>query len=208
LSAVEVSAAVDFAEIAGRTGEANPWHSLLTFSDRVSRIGDVAVIAQVTPAQVPYADATELLTAPLIGVVPRSLWPGKPVLSAGYEMTSIYYGLPTSGYSSSAVTPYGDLWRHGGPFVLVLGMMFLGWLLRMVDGLGGVLRTDPRGLFLPALLLASIAKQENDYVSLMAGLPATLLVAYSASRLVRALSRTNPGCGRVDSLGAASDGPE
>ena len=62
---------------------------------------------------------------PVLGFIPRSVWPTKPVLAAGYEVLQEYYGMPASVHSSVAVTPYGDLYRRGGVAVVIAGMLVL-----------------------------------------------------------------------------------
>ena len=128
---------------------------------RWSRLGDVAIIVNQSPSPIPFASPTELLVAPILGFVPRSIWPDKPVLDAGYQINQLYYHSAPGSYSSAAATPYGDLFRHGGIPVVLLGMVLFGGLLRLVDSRpprGG--SNDPRVLFLPMLLFTGVVKQE------------------------------------------------
>lgn len=161
--------------------------SLRQMIRRLSRIGDVTVIVSKTPSSIAYAPAGDLFLGPVLGFIPRSVWPTKPVLAAGYEVLQEYYGMPASVYSSVAVTPYGDLYRRGGVHVVIAGMLVLGLLVRALDSRdGGSPRDDPRLLFLPMLLFLAVVKQEIDYVSFFAAIPSTLLIAALASRLVSA----------------------
>jgi hypothetical protein len=153
---------------------------------RLTRIVDLAVILSNTPTPIAYKPTSELLAGPLLGFVPRSLWREKPVLDAGLEMSHVYYGIPDTVITFSAMTPYGDLWRHGGLAVVAFGMGFVGILLRSVDGRPGDAAEDPTVLFLPFLLLPAIAKQEIDYLALCASIPQTLLASWLAARIVTA----------------------
>lgn len=156
------------------------------FMKRLSRVGDLAIIIQKTPSKIEYSDPTDLLWGPLLGLVPRSIWAEKPLMSTGYEMTRTYYELDLA--THSAFTPYGDLWRRGGFLVVVIGMGVLGMFVRTIDSRSGDPASDPRLTFLPMLLFIGIVKAESDYVAMTAGFAVTILSAALASRLVTLLS--------------------
>jgi len=160
---------------------------------RWSRVGDVGIIVNQSPTPIPYASPTELLVGPVLGFIPRSLWPGKPVLDAGYQINQIYYHSPPSSYSSAAPTPYGDLFRHGGIPVVTAGMLLFGGFLRLVDSRhAGNGAPDPRVLFLPMLLFTAVVKQEADYVGFTASLLLTLVTYVVAARLTRSGRTVGP----------------
>lgn len=184
LSPAETLTSVSVQELYSSTQTASPADSFYAFMFRLSRLGDVTIIVQKTPKQVPYASPVPLLEAPVLGLIPRSLWPGKPVLDAGVQMSSTYYELPTNVLSSSAMTPYGDLWRRGGLLVVLVGMAAIGMFARVVDGRAGNPMSDPRMLFLPMLLFTPLVKQESDYVGLLASFVGVVVLATLATRLV------------------------
>lgn len=147
---------------------------------RWSRIGDVAIIERQTPSPIPYAPPTELLAAPLVSVIPRSVWPGKPVFATGYELAVRYYGQGTTTYSSAAATPYGDLYRHGGLWTVLAGGAVLGGLLRLVDSRG---TGDIRQMYLPLLMFPVLIKQEAGFSDILASGPILLFTLFVAYRL-------------------------
>jgi hypothetical protein len=152
--------------------------------DRWSRIGDVAIIMNQTPFPIHYISAAELLSGPFLGLVPRTFWPGKPVLDAGYQVNHEYYNVPSSVFSFASVTPYADLYRRGGVGVVLIGMAFLGLFVRAVDNRESRSSSlDPRMLFLPMLLFPTLVKQEIDYLALSASLVSIILAAALAARL-------------------------
>jgi hypothetical protein len=163
------------------TGEQSPQAQALL---RITRIGDVAIIAQKTPSEISYRPLTELLEAPAIGLVPRVVWPDKPILATGYVFSQEYYGLPSYVYTSHAVTPQGDLWRHGGWPVLVVGMVLLGLGVRVLDVATVRVSDFPLCLLLILSFFPYIVKQEIDVVSFAAAVPTLLLSVAIASRLV------------------------
>lgn len=91
-------------------------------------------------------------------------------------------------YSSSAVTPYADLYRHGVLLVLLVllvGMSALGLFVRAIDSrVSGNGPGDSRLIFLPMMLFTALVKQEVDYLALSASIASILLTAAFAVRLV------------------------
>jgi hypothetical protein len=142
---------------------------------RIQEIDGPAVIMARTPSQIPYANPAQLVTALLTSLVPRALWPGKPVLDTGYQFSQQYYGLPAGVYTSASVTPWGDLYRHGGWVPVIAGMFLLGCAVRLADGVLDV-RTNPHAAFLVLLLFPILVQGEADWVTLLAGIPATFAV--------------------------------
>jgi len=186
LTPAEAISSIDFTALfADSTSGASAGHSNRQAAERLSRIGDIAIIVTETPRTVPFVSPLELLSGPVLGFVPRSIWPGKPVLDAGYQASIAYYGVPSSVHSSSALTPYGDLYRHGGIIVVFGGMSLLGMFVRVVDDRdGGDATSDPRMIFLPMLLFTTLVKQEMDYLSLSASVVSIALAASLGARIV------------------------
>jgi hypothetical protein len=142
---------------------------------RIREIDSPAIIMQRTPEEIGFLSPVRLVEAPIVILVPRAVWPGKPILDTGYEFGQIYYGSPATVYTSYAVTPVGDLYRHGGWIPVIVGMFLLGCGVRLLDDVMDV-RGNPQSVFLFLLLFPSLVKQENDWVGMLAGLPGTLLV--------------------------------
>jgi hypothetical protein len=144
-------------------------------SERIRTIDTPAIIMQQTPAQIPYASAGELLIAPFVDLIPRIVWPGKPILAPGYEISQEYYQLPANLYTSANVTPEGDLYRHGGWLPLIAGMFLLGCAIRIIDEAAD-LRRSVHGAFIVVLLFPVIVEAGTDCASLLAGIPGMVLL--------------------------------
>lgn len=151
---------------------------------RVSRIGDVAVIVQLTPEAIGYRPLGELFEAPFLGLIPRLVWPDKPVLASGYEFSQQYLGARAGQYSSAAVTPEGDLWRHGGWLVVVVGMLIFGAGVKILDTSTIDVTNAPVRLLTVLTFFPLIVKHEADAVFLLASVPSLLVGIAVASRLV------------------------
>ena len=149
---------------------------------RIQTIDTPAIIMQRTPGGVPYSSPVQLLISPVVDLIPRILWPGKPILLPGYQVSQEYYDLPPQIYTSSAVTPEGDLYRHGGWIPLISGMFLIGCGLRILDEMTD-LRRSVHGAFLIILLFPPIVQAESDCATLLAGVPGVVLLWLAAIAL-------------------------
>jgi threonine/homoserine/homoserine lactone efflux protein len=91
-----------------------------------------------------------------------------------YRACQQYYGLPSTAYTSSAITPVGDLYRHGEWVPVIAGMFLLGCLVRLLDESLDV-RVNPHAMFLVLLFFPTLVKSEDDWISMVAGIPAATL---------------------------------
>ncbi|MBE3199552.1 MULTISPECIES: hypothetical protein [Parafrankia] len=139
-------------------------------SGRLRGIDSIAIVVQRTPAIVPERDPRELVLAPILTVIPRALWPTKPIAVNGYTFNQDYYGADPSLYTAAAVSPIADLYRYGGLLVVAAGMFLLGGFCRIVDD---VLHpfSDPRYvvIFVPIVLL--FVTHERTYSDIIANFP-------------------------------------
>ncbi len=149
---------------------------------RISEIDSPAIIMQRTPGEIGFLSPTQLGEAPIATLVPRAIWPGKPILDAGYEFSQTYYEEPATVYTSSAITPIGDLYLHGGWIPVIVGMFLLGCGVRFLDDVMDIYGS-PHCVFLFLLLFPSLVKQEDDWVGTLAGIPGTLLIWLFATYL-------------------------
>jgi hypothetical protein len=149
---------------------------------RVRTIDNVAIIMQRTPAEIGFVSPVQLVTAPIAALVPRALWPGKPILNSGYQFSQTYYQLPATVYTSSAIPPVGDLYMHDGWIPVIVGMFLLGCGVRILDDVMDV-DGSPQCIFLFLLLFPSLVLQEDDWAGVLSSVPATLLIWLFATYL-------------------------
>jgi hypothetical protein len=157
-------------------------------AQRIRTIDSPAIIMQRTPSQIPYSNPGQLAIAPVVDLIPRILWPGKPILDVGYQMSQEYYELPPQVYTSSDITPEGDLYRHGGWFAAIAGMFLIGCAARIIDEVTD-LRRGIHGAFLIILLFPGLVQAGSDCATLLAGIPEMVLLWYA----VTAISFTRRG---------------
>ena len=149
--------------------------SLTYLAQRVREIDNPAIIIQRTPRQIPYSSSAELAEGPLAYVIPRALWPGKPLLLTNYEFGQRYYELPSDVYTAAAITPEGDLYQHGGWIPMIAGMFLLGICIRVLDNVLNV-RANAHAAFLVILIFPDLVNSEADWITLLAGIPALVLL--------------------------------
>lgn len=138
-------------------------------------IDSPAIIMQRTPGQIGFASPVDLVTGPLIALVPRAVWPGKPILATGYQFGQQYFEVPATVYSSTTITPIGDLYRHGGWVPVIAGMFLFGCGVRLLDDALDV-RANPHAILLILLLFPSMVMSEQDWITLLAAIPAYVLL--------------------------------
>jgi hypothetical protein len=171
-AAVAAPAVVSSTASAASTGTIA--ESVSYLSQRLQEIDAVAIVLQKTPSQVPYASPAQIPETLAAGLIPRALWPGKPILTAGYQFSQQYYGTPQSEVSAAAVTPMADLYRYGGWVPLLTGMLMLGWLTRIVDEVLDV-RANPHAALLVLLLWSTLATPEDTFTGVLLALPSATL---------------------------------
>lgn len=149
--------------------------------ERTRLIDNLALILAKTPHQIPYRPFDELITAPVTGLIPRLVWPDKPVRISGYEFYVTYYG--GTAQSSSAVTLQGSLYLYGGVAILLVGMLIVGMVIRALDDVLNVKR-DMHGALFFILVASAVVKQEQDVAGLLASIPIHILTWIIGANLI------------------------
>ena len=144
-------------------------------AQRIRTIDSPAIIVQRTPSQIPYSNPGQLAVSPVLDLIPRILWSNKPILDVGYQMSQVYYQLPPQLYTSSNITPEGDLYRHGGWIIAVIGMFLIGCGARIIDEVAD-LRRSIHGTFLILLLFPGLVLAGSDVATLAAQIPGMVLL--------------------------------
>jgi hypothetical protein len=84
------------------------------FGRQISVAQVPGIIMQRTPSLIPFQGAAQFLAIPSY-LIPRVLWPSKPILSQGVWFSIVYLNQPSNTTSSSAMTVFGE------------GYIFAGW---------------------------------------------------------------------------------
>jgi len=162
-------------------------------SQTTSRLSYLSYVRDVTSLPVPsmLSGDEKLWMAPFYPLVPRFLWKNKPVLDKGRRLSIL---LGRGGFTSSALTPIGDLGAMYGPYGLALGMLFWGVCLQLyMNWIGGRNPTE-RSLFTYLLLLQNLLNFEDSYFSLIAGaVQQLMLISFIALLIYGRLDKAGHG---------------
>lgn len=93
-------------------------------------------VTYITSGQVNYAGGETLWQA-AISVVPRILWPNKPVVGGSGDLVSIYTGTKFADGTSVGVGSVLEFYINFGSLGVVLGFFVLGTVLRIIDIVAG-----------------------------------------------------------------------
>jgi hypothetical protein len=164
--------------------------SVSYLTQRLQEINASAIVLQETPSQIGYASPAQMPETLAAGLIPRALWPGKPLQDAGYQFSQEYYGSPAGLVTAAAITPQADLYRYGGWLPMLAGMLALGWLMRVLDDVLD-LRMYPHAALLVLLLWPVLATPEGTFTGILLSLPGLVLtwlavtaVSFSRAALV------------------------
>jgi hypothetical protein len=148
-----------------------------SLSARVRSIDSLALIASRTPGEIPYRDPLYLPRDIAAAVIPRSLWPEKPILSDGKDFAIEYAGYRSDTKTAIAVTLPGDAYRYGGGLAIALFGLLLGGYLAILDRLVDP-PTRPAALILFLPLVLGVAQSENGIALTIAGQIQLAVVAW------------------------------
>lgn len=131
------------------------------------------LVMNLFPEVEPFRHGRTLLVT-LLGFIPRSVWPDKPI-GFGKEVTRFTDGVfynPVYGHSLT-ITFLGDFWVNGGWFGVVIGGLVFGVLARAVATYSargmenGALQTDPARALGAAVFAASLAEIRADSATIL-----------------------------------------
>jgi hypothetical protein len=109
----------------------------------------------------------------LVGVVPRALWPDKPVLNYGQRISVAIYG-PAYSRTSSTITGLGDSLINFGRAGVAVVALVIGWAVVRLEGFVRRTATRPMTMVLGASLASYAMNQE---VPVILGLISTMQTA-------------------------------
>lgn len=107
--------------------------SLGTLGERLDAVSSLAVVTsnyeQLKPYEDEYGLDNNIYKDSVTFFIPRVIWKDKPVASEPRLYSELYFNF---GQSSFTITPMGDLLRNFGVVGVPLGMIFLGFIIRII----------------------------------------------------------------------------
>jgi hypothetical protein len=106
---------------------------LTAVADRIDAVSSLAVVVSNYEALAPYEEqigiSNNIVGDTLTFFIPRIIWRDKPVAIEPSKYADLYFNYQ---HNSFIMTPMGDLLRNFGPIGVPLGMIFMGFILRML----------------------------------------------------------------------------
>jgi hypothetical protein len=103
------------------------------FAERIDILTTLAVVVsnyeQLAPYEEIYGLSDNIWIETTTFLIPRVVWPNKPVVSDPRRYSELYFDF---GGNSYAITPVGDLLRNYGIIGIPIGMFVLGVVLRFI----------------------------------------------------------------------------
>jgi hypothetical protein len=155
--------------------------------NRLTSIDTIGLIVEQTPNPNPYQHGRLWALAPIYNVIPRIVWPSKPVLDLEYEFDRNYRHLPASAITNTGLTEPGDLYINFGLWGVALGMLVIGGALAWATREWGTV-ARPQRLILYLIILDQVLLIEHALSGLLLTLPRMLVVGYVVARLTMRLA--------------------
>ncbi|MEO6590072.1 MAG: O-antigen polymerase [Pyrinomonadaceae bacterium] len=101
-------------------------------AERLDAVSTLAVVVsnyeKLAPFEESYGLDNNIWNDSIYFFIPRPLWVDKPVASDAHKYGDLYFNYSENAF---AITPMGDLLRNYGPIGVPLGMIFLGFIIRI-----------------------------------------------------------------------------
>jgi hypothetical protein len=164
---------------------------------RFRYIDSVALIMDLTPGVYPRGSGSRYWTLPQLILVPRVVWPDKPLLDDGGRFAHTYWEIPRQHATSIPLTQVGDLYRNFGRAGVGVGVCL--WGLGIALFLRASWRwRSPR---FEAIYLYSLATWvtyvESDLPELIVGAAKTMPVALVVAWALLPGRQSLPGYRRI-----------
>ncbi len=105
---------------------------LTAMAERLDAVSSLAVVVSNYEKLAPYEESygldNNILNDSIYFFIPRPLWLEKPVASDSHKYGDLYFNYSENSFT---ITPMGDLLRNFGPYGVPLGMIFLGFVIRV-----------------------------------------------------------------------------
>lgn len=121
-----------FEKIADQDLGSNLEQGFAAMGERLENVSQLAVVVSnyetFSNYEADYGLDNNIIKDSLSFIIPRFLWQEKSVATDPYKYGDLYFNY---GENSFTLTPMGDLLRNFGPFGVPIGMIFLGFLIRI-----------------------------------------------------------------------------
>jgi hypothetical protein len=137
-----------------------------------------------------YAHGSTLWDA-LLSLIPRALWPEKPVTAGSGTMVTEYTGIPFVAGTSVGIGHVMEFYVNFGTLGVIIGFMIMGILVTVLDGMAAehLARTDLHGFVLWYLPGLSLLQVGGSLVEVTGSAAASIFVAIVVNKYLERLQR-------------------
>ncbi|MEE8475350.1 MAG: hypothetical protein V3T01_08375 [Myxococcota bacterium] len=157
---------------------------------RFDGLGRSSVIIRETPSRVPFQGGWTLAQIPL-AYIPRVLWPGKPSLGIGQWITDTY-GAGSHIRSSTGPTWVGEFYLNFGTVGVIVGMLTMGFLLRLLHECLLRSATVPTLVAGVVILLNTSLEIQGGLIGTVNGVTFSLAPIFATHMVLRFMGATVP----------------
>ena len=151
--------------------------------DRLNQNFFVGVaVARLESGAVEYAWGAELSDI-AIALIPRAVWPEKPIVGGGRTVVHDFTGLEFDEGTSIGAGQVFEFYVNFGRLGVIGGFLLYGWLFGWMDlSVMKYLRLGDQRLLIPFLSCVALLKPEGNLLEIVVGVAAAVIMGYYLSR--------------------------
>lgn len=182
---VDYLSRTDTSKLLGQAGQ--------DFAERIENLSSLAVVVsnykKLEPYEESYGIKNNIVNEFLTSLIPRFLWPDKPLVSDARAYSDLYFNFDQNSF---AITVFGDLLRNFGPVGIPLGMLVMGIYLRLIYDL--LINTPEPRIWKKAAYfpLLAIVQFEGFYSSIFPNSIRVIAVVGVAIMVANLFARSSP----------------
>ena len=168
----------------------DPWNDeqLGLVDSRLNQVTLIGAAVDYLTHNDAYAKGDTLVEA-LIAMVPRLIWPNKPVEAGSSGMVSRFTGIEFAAGTSVGVGPVMELYANFGTPAVIIGFLVLGTFIQVLDSMAGygLASGDWHAFATPCLVGISFLNVAGSFVEISMGALASLLLAKFVNALLKGM---------------------
>jgi hypothetical protein len=139
-------------------------------------------IEYMSTNNIPFSNC-DLVRQAVVGLVPRAIWPNKPIITGGHEPVSFYTGLDFADGTSVGLGYVFELYINFGTLGVALGFLLLGLFIATMDHLAAVALANNKITCFGIFYLSGLAfyNVEDNLITAIVGavISAILIIAFN-----------------------------
>lgn len=166
----------------------NPDH-LWPLTGRLNQNELVGAAVSYVPRFKEYADGKTIYFA-VIALIPRAIWPDKPITSGSMGMVTDYTGITFGESTSVGMGQVMEFYINFGPIGVCVGYLLFGALLRSIDMRAGIslLRADWPRFVLWFMIGAAMLAPLNQLLEVTSSMAAAFVLGFLVNKVLERMS--------------------